>query len=348
MQIVYLSNRPAVFAETWAHVRNFMPWIDEAIVVAPPSLHAQFNLNTLESDPSGHEGRVTLVDELALTSMSSEQLLALDHVRRNVTLRRALLRTDLVNDVFILSDDDYRPIKPIPESFFTEGGRDVGYYFHDLPSWPGFSTPFDEAQHVTNDVLGSLGAPRKAYGSHMPQIMRRAFWDEAFAVLDELRPDPMICEWALYFNIAQWRHPDAFHPPRPFQTMCWPPRLHEWQLRVRPPVYSFENFYPELYEDGNLFQGLPTGVDAADAPRNSVEKLVRWSEMGRRAGRVSFDPAVYNPWTKHSAARRVVFRLLSALRKAYGYVSIDEREAIAQIHGRLDEAQPARPSREHD
>ena len=111
-------------------------------------------------------------------------------------MRRALVSTDLVDDVFLLSDDDYRPLRPINESFFHSDGRDVGYYFHDLGAWSGSGTPFCDAQHVTNDVLSYLGAPRLAYGSHMPQIVRKSYWDEAFSLLDELRDDSMICEWA--------------------------------------------------------------------------------------------------------------------------------------------------------
>ncbi len=42
MQIVYLSNRPHIFTETWSHVRHFMPWVDRALVVAPPAMHAEF------------------------------------------------------------------------------------------------------------------------------------------------------------------------------------------------------------------------------------------------------------------------------------------------------------------
>ena len=171
MQIFYLSNRPEVFRDTWAYVVHNMAWIAEAVVVAPLATHGGF-----ASDP-----RVRLIDESALSGLSTSALGSLDHVQRNVTLRRAAIAGDVLDDTFIMSDDDYRPMKPVPEAFFTgDGSGDIGYYFHDLPSWPGDSTDYDAAQHVTSEVLGYLGAPRRAYGSHMPQIIRRDIWDFAF------------------------------------------------------------------------------------------------------------------------------------------------------------------------
>lgn len=329
MQIVYLSNRPAVFAETWEHVRHFMPWVDRALVVVPPAQVRAF---------SAVDG-VEALDECEVSGRTSAELAALDHVRRNVALRRALLAADAdvaVDDVFLLSDDDYRPIKAVERSFFGDDERDIGYSCHDLVGWPGHSTPFDEAQHVTGQVLSYLGAPRRSYGSHMPQIMRLDLWRDAFAVWDTLRDDDMVCEWGLYFNLGQHRHPDRFAPPRPYQTMCWPPHLHEWRLRERPTEFSFENHYPHFYGPGAVFDGLPTRLDPDRAARHSVEKLVRWSELGRNAGRLDFRATPDEPWTKGQRPRQATFGVLRTARKAYDYLSIEEREAISELQGSLD------------
>ncbi len=326
MQILYLSNRPEVFAGTWAHVKAFMPWIESAVVVAPPGLHAQF----------ADDDQVTLVDEQELTGLSGSQLLALDHVPRNVTLRRAAIDASLVGDRFVLSDDDYRPMKPVSESFFAdEEGRDIGYYFYDLSRWPGDDTSFDEAQHVTSEVLGYLGAPRKAYGAHQPQLMRRSWWDEAFEAFDALRSDAMVDEWSLYFNIARWRHPEATGEPRPYRTMCWPPRLHEFPLWVRPAEYAFENFYPEFYQPGNLFDGLSPDLDVDTVGPTSVEKLIRWSDLGRRAERLDFDADLYDPWTKQQVTRTVLFRALRRARQGYGYLTMGSRQDLGELASRF-------------
>ncbi len=327
MQIFYLSNRPEVFAQTWAYVSWFMPWVSEAVVVAPPELHDSF--------PT--DARIRLIDEQRLTGLGASALSSLDHVSRNVRLRRAAVANDLVADTFLLSDDDYRPMKPIAESFFSNDDGDVGYFFHDLPSWPGDSTDYDRAQHVTSEVLGYLGAPRRAYGAHMPQLMRRDIWEQAFALFDELRTDNVVDEWSLYFNVGQWRHPDRFADPEPYQTMCWPPRLHEFAMWIRPPAYSFENFYPEFYESQNLFAGIDPDLDTDDVGRRSVEKLLRWAELGRRAERLDFDPGVFDPWTKQHPGRTLLFRALRQVRWAQGHLSIGDRQRLGQLAERLDD-----------
>ena len=326
MQIFYLSNRPEVFSDTWAYVAHNMAWITEAVVVAPAHSHEHFPIDE----------RIRLIDENELTGLTSGQLKSMNHVERNVTLRRTAVSAGLVGDTFLLSDDDYRPMKPVEQSFFTGDDGDIGYFFHDLPSWPGDSTDYDAAQHVTSEVLGYLGAPRRAYGSHMPQIIRRDVWDVAFAYFDDLRNDQVVDEWSLYFNIGQWRFPDLFAEPRPYESMCWPPRLHEFAMWIRPPAYTFENFYPEFYEDGHLFQGIPIEFDESQLGRRSVEKLLRWSELGRRAERLDFDPDVFDPWTKQNAGRALLFRALRQVRWAQGHLAIGDRQRLGQISERTE------------
>lgn len=324
MQIVYLSNRPQVMRDTWRHVRHFMPWVERAVIVAPAATHAGF---TAWADPS----EVTLVADEEISGSTSAALGALDHVRRNVKLRRALIgaahtgsaHTDsaAVDDVFLLSDDDYRPMRPVELGFFTDGTRDVGYYSYELAEWPGFETPFDEAQHVTHDALAFLGLPHLAYGAHMPQIMRRDLWDEAFAEFTTVSADDMVCEWALYFNVAQHRHPELFAPPRPFEVMGWPQYGAEWPWWVRPPRWTFENFYPDMYEAGHLFAGLPATLDPERALVVNFEKITRWTDFARAAERLDFPTGVHNPWTKDSLLRRAYFAALRPARKTLRYLT---------------------------
>jgi len=311
MQIVYLSNRPLVLRETWQHVRHFMPWVDRAIVVAPRAAHHQFDLG---------DG-VELVADEDLASADGPSLASLDHVRRNVTLRRAVIAGGLVDDVFLLSDDDYRPIRPIDEVFFTSGGRDTGYYSYELAQWPGFETDFDQAQHVTHDALAYLGLPHLAYGAHMPQIMRRDLWEEAFELFGTVSDDTMVDEWSLYFNVSQRAHPERFDEPRPFETMCWPQFGAEWPWWVRPARWSFENFYPDMYEPGHLFDGLPSRLDADRATKVNFDKITRWTNFARAAERLDFPADVENPWIKGSPLRRAYFAALRPARKTFRYIA---------------------------
>lgn len=316
MQIVYLSNRPLVMRETWRHVRHFMPWVDRAVIVAPESSHAEFRAWV-----DAEDGAVVLLGDEAVSGLTKSELTALDHVRRNVTLRRALIATEAVDDVFLLSDDDYRPMRPVAESFFTEGGIDVGYFSYDLAEWPGNDTDFDEAQHVTHDALAFLGLPHLAYGAHMPQVMRRDLWGEAFELFSTVSDGNMVCEWALYFNVAQHRHPERFGPPRPFEVMCWPQYGAEWPWWVRPAGWTFENFYEDLYEPGHLFAGLSTALDPDTVTRANFEKISRWTEFARAARRLEFPAGIYNPWTKDSALRKAYFAALRPARKTFRYLS---------------------------
>jgi len=324
MQIVYLSNRPHVMRDTWQHVRHFMPWVDRAVIVTPSADREAF---ASWADPAS----ITLVADEEITGSTSGSLGALDHVRRNVTLRRALIGAGATDDVFLLSDDDYRPMRPVDETFFTDGRRDIGYYSYELAEWPGFETPFDEAQHVTHDALAFLGLPHLAFGAHMPQVMRRELWTEAFDLFGTVSDDNMVCEWALYFNVARHRHPERFEEPRPFEVMGWPQYGAEWPWWVRPPRWTFENFYPDMYEPGHLFEGLPVDLDPQRVTKVNFEKITRWTSFARSAERLDFPAGVHNPWTKDSPLRRAYFAALRPARKTLRYLS-ESRSAERQDH----------------
>ena len=106
---------------------------------------------------------------------------------------------------------------------------------------------------------------------------------------------------------------------------------------IRPPAYSFENFYPEFYESQNLFAGIDPDLDTDDVGRRSVEKLLRWAELGRRAERLDFDPGVFDPWTKQHPGRTLLFRALRQVRWAQGHLSIGDRQRLGQLAERLDD-----------
>lgn len=339
MQIVYLSDRPDVFEQTWRHVSTFMGWADRAVVVTPRRRVADMPV-----DPA-----VTVLSDEDVTSLSGNELSALDHVRRNVRLRRSLVRSDVLDDVFLLSDDDYRPLKAVTPDRFTGDRGDIGYYCYDLAAWPGNSTPFDTAQHTTRDALSYLGSPQRSYGSHMPQIMRLDLIREAFDTLEGITTDPMICEWSLYFNLGLARHADRFDAPRPFETLCWPQYAGEWPWWVRPTEITFENFYPDLYREGHLFAGLPTDVGATESEtvRTNFEKIVRWSTFARKSAALDFRDDVANPWTQESMMRKGAFSGLRRMRKAYEYLAQQDRALLTELAGTVrqlsDEVSKGRP-----
>jgi hypothetical protein len=323
MQLVILSNRPAVVAETTAHLRHFLPWLDRVAIVAPAATHA-----ALEAAFVAGAGVELIADEEL-----GGGLAGLDHMERNFTLRGGLAHHPSIDDVFLMADDDHRPLKPVDESFFRDGDRHRGYFFYDLDEWPGRSTPFDDGQHQVRELLGYLGYEHLAYASHMPQIIRKDVLAETWALAARLTDSRSLCEWALYFNAGRGLHPELFCDPEPFRTMCWPQYANEWPWWVRPPEYVFENFYPELYEPRHLFAGLPTELDPSRVERDAVEKILRWSEMGRRTAHLDFPDDIANPWTKDSTLRKGAFGMLRRFRQAYDYVSREDRARITELNG---------------
>lgn len=330
MQLVLLSSRPDVLAETLVHQRHFMPWIDEVVVATPEALRPRM---------AALPGVTALTDE-ELTGVSSAALASMDHLSRNSAIRRGLGHHHAISEQFLMADDDARPLKPIDLSFFVDGTRHRCFYFYDLDRWPGSSTPFDDGQHHARELLTYLGYDRLAFGSHMPQAIHKAILAEVWDLLGRLTDSTSWCEWTMYFNVGRALHPDAFCDPEPFRTFGWPQFPHEWPLWVRPPEYAFENFYPELHQPGHLFDGLPTALDPDTVERTTVEKILRRADLGERVEQLDFRGAVANPWTGRSWTRRGAFSVLRRARRAHGYLTMTERSRLSELSGsvrRIDE-----------
>ena len=301
MQLVYLSNRPEVLVGTLRAVEHWMPWATEAVVCAPVTdLAALRELDTSVS--------LTVVEDTEVSGLSPNELAGLDHVSRNVTLRRAMLEQGLLAETFILSDDDYRPLaKILPTDFVLSDGRHQGYWFHRLDTWAANDTAYDRAQTRTLATLRLLGTETLAYGAHMPQVMRRVWLSEAFEAADDVGAGALIDEWSLYFNVASARHPEGFAPPRPFRTLAWPAWPHQWEHEVAPNPIRFENHYPEHELPGGLFEGLAPVTTATGA----LDRIERWRAAEIAIGELRFDPGWKDPWTQGRASRR---RVMDAMR----------------------------------
>jgi hypothetical protein len=196
-----------------------------------------------------------------------------DHSERNYALRIALARCDAVDDEFVMSDDDSRPLVELDETVFVRQGRYRRYWFGWLDDWDHDSTSFDACQHATGQVLGLLGFPRRAFASHMPQVINKVMLAE---VRDQLAPAALrhpLCEWAAYFNVAPVLHPERFWDPEPYVTLGWPENPAAWQPMVAPDGFFFENHFPEHYAAGEVFAGVDPDDVSLEA---SIDKVVRW------------------------------------------------------------------------
>lgn len=317
MQIVYLSNRPAVLAGTLTAVARCQSWVDHAVVCAPAKQHDEMRSTAADVWPH----RLTLIDENELTGLDAAAISALGHVERNVTLRRAMVEGGHTDATFLLSDDDYRPLTTIPSTdFIGDDGRHQGYWFYELAQWPGDQTSYDRAQIRTLGILQLLGMPTLAYGSHMPQIMTVVGWQRAFERSDSVGGGALVDEWSLYFNINAAEAPEQFAEPQPFRTLAWPQWPHQWPFVVRPDPIRFENHYPEHEAEGGLFAGL--GAVASDV--DALERIVAWRTAELAIAELRFDPDWLDPWTRGQQHRRGAAAAIRAAAKVRKYTNFSD------------------------
>lgn len=274
MQVVYISNRPNIFAETLQFVSLFMPFVDKAIVCVPDAQKHQFLKihTTLALE--------VVTESSVLTDKEAANFSNIDHQRRNYLLRSKLVQSSMIDAQFIMSDDDARPLKPISIETFIQNGRYRRYYFYDLASWDNNQTEFDAGQISTYAVLNFENLEHLSYASHMPQIIDRDLFNEASTFFHSHSTQQPLCEWSTYFNFAANKYPERFQPAEAFVTLCWPEHPLSWQYYVEPAGYSFENYTPLLYQNEGSFKNLSS---VAKSHTNiviiNIEKIILWKKL---------------------------------------------------------------------
>ena len=280
MQIVYLSARPEVLSGTLGAVQAHLPFVDSVLAVVPRARRSEF----------ADLGIDLLVDEELVPGGPPS-----DHSKRNFALRAALGSSAAVQDLFLMSDDDSRPLIGIPESTFVSERRYRRYTFGWVDEWTHRSTSFDRCQIGSRQVLALLGYERRAYASHMPQVIEKALMAQVAGVLEAAAPIVSLCEWNTYFNIAPHLAPERFLDPEPFLTLGWPENILAWQPTIEPAAFKFENFFGEHYAAGAVFEGIAPEDHSLAA---SLEKVVRWRHYelqlldGARSPAVGSTPAM--------------------------------------------------------
>lgn len=295
MQLVFLSARPAMLGGTLRHVATHLPWVERALVVTPARLSADI--------------RRLHTEHLPVEVVTDEDLLGgagpADHARRNYALRSALAGCAAVDEVFLSADDDNRPLVHVPETTYVRAGRHRRYTFGHLDDWDRRATSHDACQLGSRAVLALHGMPRRAYASHMPQVIDKALLAEVAALFASAAARAPLDEWATYGNAAPVLHPERFEQPEPYLTLGWPDDSATWQAVLDPAALMFENCFLEHYAAGAVFAGIDPDDTSYDA---AVDKVVRWRtyELQVLAGEV---PAALAPPMRHS-------RFGAALRRA--------------------------------
>lgn len=293
MQIVFLSARPALLAGTLRHVRAHEPFLDRMLVVTPSALR-----------PDMQALGIAVVTDEELLGGSGPQ----DHSHRNYALRAALARCAAVEDVFVASDDDSRPLVDLPETTYLREGRYRRYTFGHLDDWDMRATSYDACLLASRAVLALHGLPRLAYAAHMPQVIDKALLAEVTALFAPAAARHALDEWAIYFNTAGALHPDRFEEPEPYVTLGWPDDTATWQPMLDPGALLIENTFLEHYAPGGVFDGIDLDDTSYDA---AVDKVVRWRgyELAVLAGE---RPAALAPDTEVGGLGRALRRARAA------------------------------------
>ncbi len=266
-QLVLLTARFEDAQTLLPYINRLMPFIEEVLLICPDELAAR------GAELEGGRLRLSFLSD---SEILDGQPLPEDHAKRNFYLRCLAMKSDLLDDVFIMSDDDYRPMTTITRDVFVDENHYKGYYSYDLRKWlgstSGFSS-FDKAVFAEREFLRENGYPMKQYACHMPQIIDKSIFLEMLAAHPGMETKGYL-DWDVYFNFLQAQYPSLLEV-LPHVALCWPGAPTDWPVRVKQPRYLYENHYAHLYGEKGLFAGIPDTLDG-DYEENCRKKIARY------------------------------------------------------------------------
>lgn len=317
MQIVYLSNRPAVLAATLECVSRLMPFVHAVLAVVPASLEAAFRGIDCPLP-------IEIVFDEALAGRSVADL---DHSSRNYLLRMSLAACAAADDEFIMSDDDARPLTGIDPALFKEHGKHHSFYFYDLRDWTYGSNSFDTCQRNTLQVLRHLDYPLNSFASHMPQIIDKEILGESRRRFERYADEYALCEWTTYFNYALVHHPHRFHPPGAYRTLGWPECASCWPKSFEPDRPLFENYAERHYRRHGAFHGLDAW--SGDPQDLALKKMIRWQryELEVVSGRRPDNPTPF---------RVLAYKLMRPLVRVKDVLWLKDSERLLNLAARVN------------
>ena len=252
-QLFIISIRIPDFIETIKYYELFMPFIEKVLIITQEKLINDFK--------NSYKGK------LILEFISDEELMPSfikDHLKRNFYLRTKVLNSSKLDNEFIMADDDNRPIKYIPKTYFTENGKDKLYYFYtDISNWAGskegIPSSFDLGQYSAYKFIKKHNWPKFMFASHEPQIIRKNIYLKALKEFPDAY-DISIDEWTFYGNYVMKYYPKQFIFLK-FTTILWPELPTDWLMEFIPDKIYFENFYHDPYQKGRIFHDLSTKIN---------------------------------------------------------------------------------------
>ena len=122
------------------------------VAVVPQRLIGQFDAS------------LTLVSDEEVTGLTSSEIGSISHASRNYLLRTAMLDHAAVDDVFVMSDDDSRPLVPIDRATFVNtDGSHRRRWFYAMGAWHRDATDFDTSMQHTHLSLIHISEPTRPY-----------------------------------------------------------------------------------------------------------------------------------------------------------------------------------------
>lgn len=297
-QMVTLSARAEDFLRSLPFIENFMPFIQEVVLCCPDAMEAQVR--------GAYGGRLRiryLTDSVLLAGAKLPE----DHAARNIFLRTRAVRHAIIDQVFIMSDDDYRPLREITKDIFYKEGKFQAYCLGDLRDWKGTQgkpTSFDIGMWKSRQFLMGCGYSTYMFASHMPQAIHKGVFLEMLIRYPEIA-NGAATEWSAYFNYLVSEYPDQVEI-RPYVTMNWPGFLEDWNVRMKRPEYLFENFYDVVYEEREVYRGKGKFVGfSKEFHPNILEENGRKAEICRREEeRHEKELELHRNWQREYAKRR--------------------------------------------
>ena len=247
-QLFIITIRISDFIETIKYYELFMPYITKVLIITQQKLIKDFK--------NSYKGKLTL------EFISDEELMPnfiKDHLKRNFYLRTKALNSSKLDNQFIMADDDNRPIKNIPKTYFTENGKDKLYYFYtDISNWAGskegIPSSFDLGQYSAYNFIKKHNWTKYMFASHEPQIIRKKIYLKALKEFPDAYDIP-IDEWTFYGNYVMKYYSKHFIFLK-FTTLLWPEMPTDWLMEFLPDKIYFENYYHDPYKEGRIFYNI--------------------------------------------------------------------------------------------
>ncbi len=262
-QMVFLSARPEPLLNTLPYIFHYMSFIKEIVVCCPDKM-AEYLRQNYKGAAS-----LTLITD---TQLLEGHQLPEDHATRNFFLRCLAMQREELDDEFIMSDDDYRPLTEISEDVFFSDGKYNVYYFIDMANWRHTISDifsYDRSHFKTLEFLKSNGYPSLQFSGHQPQIINKNWYRQLISEHSEIITRGYD-EWSTYFDFCAVHHRKYFRQ-LPYITLGWPNVGTIWKHGVKIQNYYFENFYEDNYTGNGIFGKLSPGLCETTDEENKIK-----------------------------------------------------------------------------